>query len=192
MLQDLVTSKTRIKVLSLFLSNNTEMYHVREIVRRVDEEINAVRRELILLEKRGIFKKEARANRVYYYLDKSYPYYYDLIKLHAKEEGLGYAIIKNRVKLGKIKFAMLSGGYARGLKDNPESVDLLVVGVVVLPELTLLVRAEEEAKKIEINYTVMNEEEFSFRKNRLDPFISSIIHGTRVMLIGDEENLVQV
>lgn len=192
MLQDLITSKTRVKVLSLFLSNNTEMYHVREIVRRVEEEINAVRRELILLEKKGILKKEARANRVYYYLDKSYPFYFDLIRLNAKEAGLGHAIIKNRVKLGKIKYAMLSGSYARGIKDNPEKVDLLVVGVVVLPELQLLVRAEEELKKVEINYTVMNEEEFSFRKSRLDPFISSIIHGTRVMLIGDEENLVDL
>lgn len=187
MFTDLITSKTRVKLLSLFLENNSEMFHVREIVRRVGEEINAVRRELMLLEKKGILKKEPRANRVYYYLDKLYPFYFDFIKIFSKIKGLGADIVKNRVKLGKIKYAMLSGKFARGIREDSNEVDLLVVGTVVLPELALLVRQEEEKRKKEINYTVMSEEEFSFRKKRRDPFITSIIYGSRVMLIGDEE-----
>lgn len=191
MFEDLITSKTRIKILHLFLGNLEQMFHVREIVRRVDEEINAVRRELILLEKKGILNREARANRVYYSLDKNYPFFFDMIKVYAKESGLGYDIVKNRAKLGRIKYAMLSGEFARNLENNGESVDLLVVGVVVLPELSLIIKKEEEKKKREINYTIMNEDEFNFRKSRRDPFISSIIYGSRVMLIGDEESLVK-
>ncbi len=190
MFSDLITSKTRVKILELFLENPGEMFHVREAVRRVDEEINAVRRELIHLEKNGILKREPRVNRVYYYLDKSYPYFFDLITIHAKTVGLGFDIISNRVKLGKIKFAMLSGKFARGIRENPDDVDLLVVGTVVVPELTLLVRQEEARKKLEINYTVMTEEEFTFRKKRQDPFINSVIFKPRVMLIGDEEQLL--
>lgn len=190
MLADLITSKTRIKVLSTFLAAPTEMHHVRELVRMTSEEINAVRRELALLEKRGIVNKEPRANRVYYYLDKNYPYYHDLIRVHAKMAGIGSDILNNRVKLGKIKFAMLSGRYVRGIRKNPEEVDLLVVGTVVLPELSSIVRAEEMKKGEEINYTVMTEEEFSFRKKRQDPFIMSIITSSRLMLIGDEETLI--
>lgn len=190
MFADIITSKTRVKLLSLFLSNLPEMFHVREVVRRVNEEINAVRRELIHLEKNGILKREPRVNRVYYYLDKGYPFYFDLINIHAKIEGLGADIIKNRVKLGKIKFAMLSGKFARNTRNNPEDVDLLVVGTVVIPELSLIIREEEGKQKHEINYTVMTEEEFNFRKRRRDPFITSIIYGSRVMLIGDEEQLL--
>lgn len=190
MFEDLITSKTRVKILNSFLEEPDQMYHVREIVRRVDEEINAVRRELMHLEKKGIFKKEPRANRIYYYLDKSYPFFQDFIKVQSKSVGIGADIIKNRVKLGKIKYAMLSGKFARHVHDNPEAVDLLVVGTIVLPELALLVRQEEAKRKHEINYTVMTEDEFNFRKKRQDPFISSIIFGTRVMLIGDEETLV--
>ncbi len=190
MLEDLITSRTRVKVLALFLGNPPEMFHVREVVRRVSEEINAVRRELIYLEKKGILRREPRANRVYYYLDKGYPFYFDLINIHSKMTGLGAAIIKNRVKLGKIRFAMLSGKFARGARDNPEEVDLLVVGTVVIPELSIIIREEENNRKHEINYTVMTEEEFNFRKKRMDPFITSIIYGSRVMLIGDEEQLL--
>lgn len=190
LLSDLITSKTRVKILSLFLDNPNDMLHVREVVRRVDEEINAVRRELIHLEKKGILKREPRVNRVYYYLDKNYPHFFDLLSIHAKSNGLGSDIIKNRIRLGKIKFAMLSGKLARGIRDNPEEVDLLVVGTVVLPELSLLIKGEEEKRKHEINYTVMTEEEFNFRKKRRDPFITSVIYGSRVMLIGDEELLL--
>ncbi len=190
MFTDLITSKTRVKLLLLFLSDPSEMYHVREIVRRVSEEINAVRRELILLEKKGLLKKEPRANRIYYYLDKNYPFYYDLVLLNSKMIGLGADIIKNRVKLGKIKYAMISGKFARRIRENPEDVDLLIIGTVVLPELSLLIRQEEQKRKQEINYTVMTEEEFNFRKKRRDPFITSIIFGSRVMLIGDEQGLL--
>lgn len=190
MLKDLITSKTRVKLLFLFLEDPSSMYHVREIVRRVSEEINAVRRELILLEKKGILSREPRANRVYYYLDKNYPFYYDLLRLFAKTNGLGADIIKNRVKLGKIKYAMLSGKFARKSRENPDDVDLLIVGTVVLPELTLIVKQEETKRGQEINYTVMTEEEFVFRKKRLDPFIVSVISGSRVMLIGDEESML--
>jgi len=190
MFSDLITGKTRTKLLSLFLDNPTEMYHVREVVRRIGEEINAVRRELIYLESKGILTREPRANRVYYFLDKGYPFYYDLLYINSKMRGLGDEIIKNRIKLGKIKFAMLSGKFARGIRENPEDVDLLVVGTVVVPELSLLVRQEEEKRGHEVNYTVMTEEEFSFRKKRIDPFITNIINGSRVMLIGDEEQLL--
>ncbi|MBP6913640.1 MAG: hypothetical protein KBC00_03455 [Candidatus Levybacteria bacterium] len=190
MLKDLITSKTRVKLLFLFIENSDDMFHVREVVRRVSEEINAVRRELILLEKKGILSREPRANRVYYYLDKNYPFYYDLIHLYAKTNGLGADIIKNRVKLGKIKYAMLSGKFTRKVRESPDDVDLLVVGTVVLPELALVVKQEEAKRGKEINYTVMSEEEFVFRKKRLDPFIISVISGSRIMLIGDEESML--
>ena len=57
MLTDLLISKTRVKLLEIFLSDVTQMYHVRDLVRRAGEEINAVRRELAHLEKGGIVKK---------------------------------------------------------------------------------------------------------------------------------------
>jgi len=191
MLSDLITSKSRIKLLNVFLSNSTDMYHVRGLVRRTGDEINAVRRELLFLEKKGILSKEPRANRVYYFLSKNYPFYFDLLKIGIKTIGLGAAILENRVRLGKIKYAMFSGKFARKMKIDPDEINLLIVGTVVLPELTLLIRAEEKRLNTEINYTVMSEEEFDFRKKRRDPFILSILAGSRVMLIGDEESMLQ-
>jgi hypothetical protein len=190
-LEDIIISRVRVKILSLFLGHPGTIFHVRDIVRRVDEEINAVRRELAHMEAAGMVSKEQRANRLFYNFRKDYPLYYDLLELVGKTTNIGWDIIKNKSKLGKIKFAMLSGKYLRGInKGSSNEVDLLVVGTVVLPELAQLVKAEEVRREREINYTVMTDEEFLFRKRRRDPFALSILSGSRVMLIGDEEELV--
>lgn len=190
MLADLITSKSRVKLLQVFLENPSEMYHVRELVRRTNDEINAVRRELAYLEKKGILVREPRANRVYYSFSKTYPFYYDLLALGAKIIGLGAEILRNRVKLGKVKFAMFSGKFVRRMRKDSDEVDFLIVGTVVIPELALLIKNEEKRLGLEINYTVMSEDEFNFRKRRRDPFILSILVGSRVMLLGDEESML--
>lgn len=191
LLEDLIISRVRVKMLSLFLNNPATIYHVREVVRQVGEEINAVRRELAHLEKAGMLAKEQRANRLFYRFRKEYPLYFELMELVGKTSGLGWDIVKNKAKLGKIKFAMLSGRFLRGLPHKSGSdVDLLIVGSVVLQELGAFVKAEEVKKERELNYTVMTEEEFSFRKRRRDPFVLEILSGSRLMLIGDEEELV--
>jgi len=192
MMIDLLISKVRVKILELFLSNPGEMYHVREIVRRVSEEINAVRRELARLEKTGLLASEWRANRRLYYTKKDYIFYPELLSMINKSEGLGGSILKNRGKIGKIKYAMLSGSFVRGKPYTQNDVDLFVVGSIVLPELGAIVREEEARRNREINFTPMTEEEFNFRKSRRDPFVMNILSKPRVMLIGDEEEMVKL
>jgi hypothetical protein len=190
-LGDFITSKVRIKILELFLSDVTEMYHVRGIVRATKEEINAVRRELKRFENAGILKKEERGNRLYYWVRRDYPYFGDLASMVAKSTGLGAEIIDNRRKIGKVSFVMFSGRFMRRkARRRDDEVDILVVGEVILPELAALIRKEESKRGKEINYTVMSREEFDFRKKRRDPFLLGILSGSRVMIVGDEEDLV--
>jgi DNA-binding transcriptional ArsR family regulator len=190
-LNDLITSKVRIKILELFFSNVHEIYHVRGIVRETNEEINAVRRELTKLEQDGILRKEPRGNRIYYSVRNEHPFYSDLISIVSKTMGLGKQLIENKNKLGKVSFIMFSGKFVR-MKDRKreEDVDILIVGEVVLPELASIIRVEESKRGREINYTVMSREELDFRKKRRDPFLQGILAGSRVMIIGDEEDLV--
>jgi hypothetical protein len=189
-LSDIITSKVRIKVLELFYSNLTEMYHVRGIVREVGEEINAVRRELERLESFGILKKEPRGNRIYYFVNKEYSGYGDILEIVSKSTGLGRTIIESRNKIGKLAFVMFSGKFARRKpRKNADNVDILVVGEVVLPELASIIRTYESKLGREINYTVMTREELDYRKKRRDPFLQGIFLGSRVMIIGDEEEL---
>ena len=190
MLKDLLISKVRVKLLEIFLSAPSEMFHVRELVRKTGEEINAVRRELAHLEGAGLLKKENRGNRLYYWVRNDYPLFEDLLSVVAKSTGLGLQLIKNRSKLGKVSLVMFSGGFVRRLpRKDPGDVDILVVGDIVLPELSALIRAEEAKRESEINYTVMTDEELKFRKVRRDPFLQRILLGSRVMVVGDQGQL---
>ena len=192
MLIDILISKVRVKILELFLGNPGQSYHVREIVRRVGEEINAVRRELARLEMTGFVQSEWRANRRYYSVKRDFIFLPEFLSMVNKSIGLGGAIIKNRAKLGKISYAILSGSFVKGKPYNSNDIDLFVVGTIVLPELSSIIKEEEARRSREINFTPMTDEEFNFRKNRRDPFVLNILSKPRVMLIGDEEELVKL
>ncbi|MFH1840928.1 MAG: winged helix-turn-helix domain-containing protein [Candidatus Shapirobacteria bacterium] len=190
MLEDIVISRVRIKLLQAFLEAPTEIFYVRQLVRWVKEEINAVRRELERLEKAGMIAKEKRGNRVYYGFNKNYPLFSDLLSIVHKSVGLGGEIYKLRNKIGKVKFALLSGRFVRRLAVKSDSVDLLLVGEVDLSQLAKLVKRAEEQIGREINYSVMSRDEFEFRKKRHDPFLTGILGGSRVIVIGDEEEMI--
>ena len=177
--------------MEVFLINPKKSFYVRELVRKTGEEINSVRRELSLMKKNKMVSSEWRGNRLYYSFRSDYLFYPELLRMFNKIGGLGGAIIKNRAKLGKIKYAMLTGRFIKGIRPGPKEVVLLVVGKIVLPQLASLVKAEEARKGFEINYTVMGEEEFDFRKHRRDPFLLEILSKSRLMLIGDEDEMLK-
>ncbi len=191
MLEELFVSRVRVKILQLFLTSPEELLHVREIVRRVGEEINAVRRELARMEKFGMVSSEWRANRRLYRFKKDYLFYRELLGLVSKTSGLGGNIVKNKAKLGRIKYAFLSVRFLRGGSAGTDEVDLLIVGQMVLPELQALVADEQSRREAEINYSYMDEAEFIFRVRRRDPFILRVLMQSKIMLIGDEEELLQ-
>ncbi len=191
MLKDLFISKTRVKLLEVFLTNPSKIFYVRELVRSVNEQINAVRAELARMEKVGLVYSEPRANRKYYGIRKDYVYFDELLRLVAKSTGLGGELIREKMKLGKVKYVMFSGKFIRRMENSPNDVDLLIVGNVIIPQLSSMVKKAEEEVGREVNYTVMSEDEFSFRKSRNDPFISDILKKSRMMIIGDEEEMLR-
>ncbi len=190
-MEEIIVSKVRVKILQLFLSSSDPLFHVREVVRKVGEEINAVRRELARMEKYGMVSSEWRANRRLYHFRRDYPFYQELLAMVAKSSGMGGDIVKNRAKLGKIKYAMIATRFVRNQESGAEDVDLLVVGSIVLPELQSIVADEQAKREREINYSYMDEAEFNFRVKRRDPFILKVLIQPKIMLLGDEQELME-
>ncbi len=189
-MEEIIVSKVRVKILQLFLTSTDNLFHVRDIVRRVEEEINAVRRELARLEKYGLVASEWRGNRRYYRFRKDYPFYPEILGMVVKSTGLGGAIVKNRGKLGRIKYAMMATRFVKNEVSGAEDVDLLVVGQIALPELQALIAEEQAKREREINYSFMDEAEFTFRMKRRDPFILHVLIQAKIMLLGDESDLM--
>lgn len=167
------------------------MFYVREITRKTKEEINAVRRELDRMISVGLLKSEQRGNRLYYLLNTRYVFYQELRQMVVKATGLAKKIRQLRRKLGTLDFVMFSGKFVRRKPPTQGEVDILVIGDVVLADLSDLVKEEEQSLGREINYAVFSRDEFEFRKQRRDPFIMDVLYGTRVMVIGDEDEFAE-
>jgi hypothetical protein len=191
-LKKIIISNSRIKLLQVLLYQPNEMFYIRQLTRKTKEKLNSVRRELLNLEEAGILKSEWRGNKLFYWADTSHALFEELLAIVLKTKGLGREIIANRHKLGKLKFVVFSGRFARNLpKEKKDEIDVLVVGGVVLPELGVLIREEEEKRGREINYTVMDTKEFQYRKKNRDPFLTQIMLQSRVMIVGDELTMVE-
>lgn len=189
-LVDFMISRVRVKMVHLFFRNPNELYYVRQITREIDEEINAVRRELDRMLGAGMLKSEKRGNRLYYYLNKSYDFYPELLRLAVKSSGLGKEIKKARKEIGGPKFVTFSTKFAQYKNRAHDEVDILMVGDIKMQSLQPLIKKEEKLRGHEINYTTMTTEEFEFRKTRRDPFVNEILSGGVIMVIGDEDALV--
>ena len=72
MLKRLFTSKVRVKLLKVFLSNPDEEYFIRELTRKLDEQINSVRRELDNLKKAGLLNFKTKNRKKYYIVNKNF------------------------------------------------------------------------------------------------------------------------
>ena len=81
MIENLFGSKTRYKLLQLFLSNPNRSFYVREITRKIDEQINSVRRELANLLSIGVIKSDSSSNRLYYEVNQDFAKYQELANL---------------------------------------------------------------------------------------------------------------
>ncbi|MBP8591264.1 winged helix-turn-helix transcriptional regulator [Candidatus Shapirobacteria bacterium] len=187
----LFTSRVREKILAEFFARPRMMLYGRQLTRDLGEQSNAIRRELLNLEKEGVLKSEKRGNRVYFSLNPDHLFFPELEAIFAKKGALGGAMIKNRGRLGKIKAVFLTRRFLRQMpRQESEEINILVVGEVILPELAALVSEEEKRRGEEINYTVMDEKEFRFRLAGKDPFLADFLIKPRVTILGDELSLL--
>ena len=191
MLEHLITSRTRRSVLKLFFQNPMDTYYLRDIVRRTDEEVNAIKRELDILTNGKILTSERRLNKVFFRLNKSYIFYEDFIRIFAKSSQIATLIRENAVKLGKIKAIALTLKFINKVDIKSDEVYLLGVGKIVLPEFAQIVSYCEQDFGREINYTIMTEDEFVFRKRNNDPFIGKFLKTPKIMILGSEEELLK-
>lgn len=135
MIEQLFGSKTRVKLLRLFYSNPNRSYYVREITRKIDEQINSVRRELGNLLSIGLITSETTNNRLYYEVNQKYEFYKPLSSIFGGVTSTEAVttkepdVAKNHPlkALGNIELAVYTGKFTR---DERSGVDIMIVGDV--------------------------------------------------------------
>lgn len=191
MLEHIIPSKARRKILEFFFHRPEENNYLRRIVREIDEEVNAVKRELDILTAEKLLLRERRLNKIFYTLNKNYRFYDEFIRLFTKTNFLALAIDKSGSKIGKIKFIALSTKFSKNIQIKEDEIYALFVGVVVVPEVEGIMNDAEKNFGRPINYTAMTEDEFVFRKKNNDPFVWRFLKQPKVMLVGSEEEMLK-
>ena len=220
MIEQLFGSKTRVKLLQLFYSNPNRAFYVREITRKIDEQINSVRRELSNLLSIGIITSDATNNRLYYEVDQQYQHYKPLAMIfgglqlaksepkaakkeasaNTQQEGKKAAppepavpkadvaaehpMAKGLRGVGKVDLALLTGQFTR---DESSGVDVLIVGDINQAKTDKFMADLEKAENKELRYTVLPLDNYRYRVQINDRFISNILGAKKQVIINTQE-----
>lgn len=190
MIEQLFGSKTRVKLLQLFYSNPNRSFYVREITRKIDEQINSVRRELANLLNVGIISSENTNNKLYYEVNQKYEYYKPLLEIFgnttvsAEKEVAEDDELK---QLGRVDVAIFTGQFTR---DNRSGVDFLLVGDINQTQLAKYVAELEKKEGKEIRYAAIETDEFEYRKKLNDRFLINVLESKKQVLV-DKNNSLQ-
>ncbi len=170
MLKRLFTSNTRIKLLTLFLLNPDSEFFIRELTRKLDEQINSIRRELDNLKKVGLLKTKTKNRKKYYVVNKNFVVYNELRNIVLKALSEKDSIVKSLQQLGELELIVLSGLFVE--KDSP--IDLLLVGKMDRNKLDRYFTQELETKR-PVRFSLMSKEEYQYRRKCNDKFLDDIL-----------------
>ena len=204
MIENLFGSKTRYKLLRLFMANPNRSFYVREITRKIDEQINSVRRELSNLLSIGVIKSDSSNNRLYYEVNQKFDKYKALVNLFSKPTKAsnasendaqvaledpkadpdtsvdGQKVAPKERALGNVSLVVLGGTFTR---NNQAPADLLIVGNVTPSSLKAYVDDLESTINGEIRYMTLTDDEFAYRRQINDRFIRLMLTGKLVIKV---------
>jgi hypothetical protein len=186
MIEQLFGSKTRVKLLQLFLANPGRSFYVREITRKIDEQINSVRRELSNLMGIGIVKSDSANNKLYYEVNQGYKHFKALQSIFSVElpqQDVSPASQKDLLKrlqsVGSFDVVIVTG---KLVGQSSSNIDLILVGSSNKPKLEKLMNTVEIEEGMPIAYSVLTESEFGYRLDIKDRFIVSVLDGKHTIL----------
>lgn len=176
-LEKLFGSKTRAKLLSLFFSNPSKSYYVREITRVIEEQINSVRRELNNLNTLGLVKIENYENKVYYSANMKHPFARPMAQIFSsKIESVQEVSVKQNPWEEYIRPVnnILDALLVTNRLPGQEGIDLLIVGDDRTHKLSRWAELVEKRQGKPLNYVIFSKEDYYYRKSLRDRFITDI------------------
>lgn len=160
MLESLITSKTRVKLLLKFFLNSNSTSYLRNLETEFRESSNSIRIELNRFEEAGLLKAKIAGNKKMYRANKRHPLYSDLNNIIKKYTGLDKIIDEIITKLGDVEKVYVTGEIAQGM--DAKIIDLILTGKHI--DKNYLMKLIEKAEKLigrKIRFVIYKEKEFN-------------------------------
>ncbi|MCA9323475.1 transcriptional regulator [Candidatus Saccharibacteria bacterium] len=217
-MEQLFGSKTRVKLLKLFMSNPNRSFYVREITRKIEEQINSVRRELANLLSLGVITSDSTDNKLYYEVNQKWEHYAALrelftgkrakptaskatldkknekiaseVEVVAEEEKTAKPSVDAKVwdKVGNIAGLVYSGVLTR---DDKSPVDVMIVGDVPISRAEGAVAELEKQEGKELRYAVMELDEWKYRRTVNDKFWLQVMAAKKQIVVDTQDLFVE-
>lgn len=189
-LASLLFGAARRDVLAQLLMHPGESLHVRELARLTGRAPGTLLRELNQLAEAGILTRTRIGNQVHFSADEACPIFEELRGIVRKTVGVADVLRAALEPLApRIRVAFVYGSLARGDERRGSDVDLLVVGGVSFAELVGAIQPAQRALRREINPNLIGEAEWGKRMSVSEPFLSRVMQGTKLFVVGGPDDL---
>ncbi len=189
MLERLFISKVRVKILKQFLTDTEKEYHIRALVRILNEEINAVRRELKNLEAFGLLYSKKQTNKIVYYLNTSCPFLYELKSMVLKDSEELKLMAKVLGSIKNVDLVLITKAYMTKEYSDENDIDILIIGNPDINKLTKEMNSVEKELGRELKMAVLTKEDYEFRKKRREKFILDVLEKDKIILLGSPNKI---
>lgn len=189
MLDKLISSSARVKVLRLLLLNEEKQYYQREIAELAGLPVRAVQREGARLTEIGLLRRLEDGNRVYFQANPACPIFPELKRILLKTVALEFLLSEALAKDGQIEIAFIYGSYAANQETAASDIDLFVIGSISGRQLSGALRPMQAEIQREFSYHLITSGEFRERLSRQDGFLRNVLEGPKIFVVGNEETL---
>jgi hypothetical protein len=187
----LFDSRVKARLVKFFMLNDKQEFSFSEVVQKNKMSAVQINRELARFEKMKMIDAKTKKGKRYFHTNRDFIFYPELKSLVVKSNTMPECQSLSRVKnLGKVKLALTSGVFLNYPKGR---ADLLVVGdEISKAKLKHLLESMEAEVGKEINYSIMNSEEFKYRTDMLDKFIMEFLEGPYEEIVCKVPNLKEI
>lgn len=192
-LADALFNRTRQQILAATLLQPARRWYQLELAKRLGVPASSLQRELGILTGVGLLKRDQDGKRVYFQADTACSIFEDLARILAKTVGI-VDVLKEALEpfRDRIRMAFVYGSVAESSERTGSDVDLMVVGDVQLSEIAPRLRPFEQGLARPVNPTVFTPSEFARRVERTNHFLTTVLRGKPLYIIGGPNELAQL
>ncbi len=181
-LEALFGSKKRWRLIKMFLLNEEETFTVQDVAKKLKVDARRILSVLNQLVKAGFVVSRKKQGKKIFVTNRDFPFFVELKSLVIRSNVFPQCESLGKIKnLGNVKLGIVSGVFI----NNPKSkTDLLVVGdSISKAKMKHLLEDLEAEMGREINYSLMNMEEFRYRANMFDKFIMEVFESPHEVVV---------
>jgi predicted nucleotidyltransferase len=192
-ISDYLFNKTARSLMALLYGRPDEEFYINQLMKATGSGSGAIQRELKRMTEAGLIIREKKGNQVYYQANSKSPIFNELKSVVRKTFGVADVIREALVPFAKdIKAAFIFGSIAKSTDDRKSDIDVMIIGDITFDDAVSSVMKAQSVLSREINPIVYPVAEFRKRVVEKHDFITDVMQGEKIFLVGDEDELARL